>query len=217
MTDGKELSKSHVQCCFQVLLAVDRLQAATVYTVAHELGYTRHDVQTALRVAVQQFGVVFARVGPTYQIIEFGVLNKAALYVFMAERLPAKSISAKQSQDHHGLRDETLHPPNDDAEMESVTGITRIDHEASSTKAWHVALNRASGRLDRTFSDGVYGGKAAAYRAAIDWRDQAVAKSPLMPRIERVSAIRKNNQSGVSGVYRWPGDGGMAKEMRRGE
>ena len=37
-----------------------------------------------------------------------------------------------------------------------------------------------------------------------------------MPRIERVSAIRKNYQSGVSGVYRWPGDGSMAKDAHWG-
>jgi hypothetical protein len=125
---------------------------------------------------------VFERVGPTYQITRRGVLKKSALLLLMAEKLPAKSISAKQ--DHHGSRDKTLHPPNDDAEMESVRGINQIDHEASSTKAWHVTLNRTSGKLERTFSDGVYGSKAAAYRAARDWRDQAVAQCPVMPLIE---------------------------------
>ncbi len=210
MTDFNDFPKSDVRRHFRVLLAVDRLQAsATVYTVAHDIGYTRSQVQTALKIAAQQFGVVFERTGPNYQITGWGVLNKSALIALLksAQKVPAKSTSFSQSQDHQASSAKPLHQRDDEAEIKPVKGITRIDHELSSTKAWYVTLNRVSGKLERTFSDGVYGGKEAAYQAAQEWRDQKVKSLPLMPRVMRVSVLRKNNRSGMAGVFRWPADG----------
>ncbi len=219
MTDCEVLPQSDVRCCFRVLLAVDRLQArATVYSVAREIGCSRSLVQTALKVAAQQLGLVFERAGAAYQIIDWGVLNKSAVIALMAsaEKATANTISAPHPQDPHGSMEQALHQPNNEAEIIPVKGITRIDHELSSTKAWHVTLHRASGNLERTFSDGVYGGKEDAYRAALEWRDQKVSECPLMPRVARVSIIRKNNRTGVAGVFRWPADGSMVKDAHWG-
>lgn len=211
----KDFQQSDARHYFRVLLAVDRLQAqATVFGIAREIGYTRSLVQTALRVVAEQFGVVFERAGATYQIIDFGVLNKSALIAFMAsaENVPVKSISANQCQDHNSSTDPTLHQANDEPEIVPARGITRIDCEVNLNKGWHVTLNRASGKLERTFGDGAYGGKAGAYGAAKDWYQQAVLECPLMPRVKRVSVIRSNNRSGMAGVFRWPADGSAAKD-----
>src|ERR1035437_6885784 len=91
--------------------------------------------------------------------------------------------------------------------MKTIKGIRRIDCARSRTRAWHAIVRRASGEIGRTFSDGGYGGRLAAYRAAKAWYEKAEADYPLMTRLARMSAIRTNNRSGVAGVYRWPADG----------
>ncbi len=115
MTDCEVLPQSDVRCCFRVLLAVDRLQArATVYSVAREIGCSRSLVQTALKVAAQQLGLVFERAGAAYQIIDWGVLNKSAVIALMAsaEKATANTISAPHPQDPHGSMEQALHQPN---------------------------------------------------------------------------------------------------------
>jgi len=47
--------------------------------------------------------------------------------------------------------------------------IVRIDHK--STHCWNVRLIRKQVVVQKAFSDGVYGGKMRAYRAAQQWRD----------------------------------------------
>jgi hypothetical protein len=92
--------------------------------------------------------------------------------------------------------------------MKTSKGIRRIDCARTRTKAWHATVSRLSGKLERTFSDGVHGGRREAYLAAREWYEKAVAALPLVPRIVRMATRRSNNRSGVSGVYRWPADGG---------
>jgi hypothetical protein len=95
---------------------------------------------------------------------------------------------------------------------EGVTkGIYRIDDEIGYNYGWFVCLNRASGRFNLMFRDNIYGGKESALIAAQDWYDKKVLECPIMPRVNRVSIIRKNNQSGMAGVYRWPADGRLEK------
>ncbi len=59
----------------------------------------------------------------------------------------------------------------------------------------------------RLFSDGRHGGKRPAYRAAVAWVDEQRERYPLVPRRTRMTTLRRNNRSGVPGVYRWPADG----------
>lgn len=86
-------------------------------------------------------------------------------------------------------------------------GLTRIDCEVSRTHAWKAVIRRASGEVERYFSDGPYGGDKAAKKAAAEWLNEQWALFPLMDRAARMSIVRRNNRSGVAGVFRWPADG----------
>lgn len=91
--------------------------------------------------------------------------------------------------------------------MEPHKGISRIVSDASRTKGWKVSIMRASGVANRLFSDGVHGGSDKAYRAACAWYESILAQLPLATRIGKMAKLRRNNRSGVSGVYRWPASG----------
>jgi hypothetical protein len=86
-------------------------------------------------------------------------------------------------------------------------GIYRVVHRTG-TKGWSAVIRRASGEVARLFSDNVYGGSRKAYRVASTWYEQTLPHYPLATRIGKMTTIRRNNQSGVSGVYRWPANGG---------
>ena len=80
--------------------------------------------------------------------------------------------------------------------------ITRIDTESNGTRAWTVTVQRRGRIHHRYFTDGVYGGKRRALRAAIAYRDQLL--TTLRPLSHRAfcSIKKKNNRSGVVGVTR---------------
>ena len=86
-------------------------------------------------------------------------------------------------------------------------GIRRVDSDSTHTHAWYATIQRKSGGVTRVFSDGVYGGKLAAHRAASAWYDSVVELYPIVSRIALVTTIRCNNRSGVAGVSRWPASG----------
>jgi len=83
-----------------------------------------------------------------------------------------------------------------------MTGISRIDHEASRTHSWHVTVQRQKRIFTRHFSDHVHGGKQKALQAAKAYRDHLIARYPRLTRPEHCSIRKKNNRSGVSGVVR---------------
>ena len=80
--------------------------------------------------------------------------------------------------------------------------VTRIDQEGPNWHAWYVRLMRRGRRFSRCFSDGKYGGRAAARAAALRYRDQIVREHPPMLRREFAQIVGRNNRSGVRGVYK---------------
>lgn len=80
MPGYKDFPKSDARRYFTALLAVERLkERATVHYVSQDIGCTRAEAQRALETTVTQFGVVFQRFGPVYQVISWGVLKKSEL------------------------------------------------------------------------------------------------------------------------------------------
>ena len=83
-----------------------------------------------------------------------------------------------------------------------IYGVSRIDHERSHTHAWRVTLTRDRCRFTRPFSDGVHGGKRAALKAALIYRDEILKQHAPLSRQAYVQIKRRNNRSGVPGVCR---------------
>jgi hypothetical protein len=82
--------------------------------------------------------------------------------------------------------------------------ITRIDTEANRTHAWRVTLQRMNRIEMKSFSDGVFGGKRKALRAAIEYRDSLLAEHAVdKHRVWVRTRLRKNNTSGIPGVARY--------------
>jgi AP2 domain len=82
--------------------------------------------------------------------------------------------------------------------------IHRIDVERTSTHAWRVQVVRRSRMVIRYFSDGVFGGKRAALRAAIVFRDALLlALHDARYELWRRNRKRRNNTSGIVGVGRY--------------
>jgi len=89
----------------------------------------------------------------------------------------------------------------------AIYGISRVDDGKKSKHCWIVHIERRRRVWHRTFSDGVYGGKTHALRAARAFRDELLASSFPMTRAEYAAIRRKNNRSGVAGVFRRGHDG----------
>lgn len=90
-------------------------------------------------------------------------------------------------------------------------GIYRIDDTNNSTHAWVVTLRRHSGDLTEYFSDGKHGSAGQALDAALRRRDELHTLYPVRDQVARMTQLRRNNRTGVSGVYRWPADGSAVK------
>jgi len=82
-------------------------------------------------------------------------------------------------------------------------GISRIDDDLYRTHAWRVSLRRRGKALVKNFADKTYGGKLKALAAAKVHRDEIINKYPPITRKEFSSILRKNNNSGISGVYKY--------------
>lgn len=88
-----------------------------------------------------------------------------------------------------------------------MKGLIRIDCHVSRTHGWKAVIKRASGEVERLFSDGKHGGPEAAKVAAAAWLSSQWDKFPLIDRSARMAILRRNNRSGMAGVFRWPADG----------
>jgi hypothetical protein len=82
-------------------------------------------------------------------------------------------------------------------------GISRIDNETYRTHAWRVSLCRRGKRYVKNFADKKCGGKVRALESAKQYRDFLLRKYPPLSRKEFCSALRSNNRSGITGVYRY--------------
>jgi hypothetical protein len=91
--------------------------------------------------------------------------------------------------------------------MKPRKGIHRVVHSRSRTKGWSAVIRRASGEVTKLFSDNVHGGRVKAYQAASKWLELTLPLYPLATRIDRMVKVRRNNRSGVPGVYRYPATG----------
>jgi hypothetical protein len=88
--------------------------------------------------------------------------------------------------------------------MKPPRNIIRLDHEAKQDHGWIVTLQRKGAVLVKRFSDGVYGGKQEALRAAVEYRDSFLARDkPFDHHIWIRTRLRKNNKSGIPGVHRY--------------
>jgi hypothetical protein len=88
--------------------------------------------------------------------------------------------------------------------MKRPRNITRIDNEVNHTHAWRVTLQRMGEIMVGTFSDGVYGGKQKALKAAVEFRDSLLAyDQPFEHRLWVRTRLRKSNTSGIAGVGRY--------------
>lgn len=86
-------------------------------------------------------------------------------------------------------------------------GISRIDDDRKHSHGWKATIRRASAYIQRIFSDGSNGGREAAYQVAVAWVNEQFKKYPVKSRLDSIQHLRRDNRSGVSGVYRYPIDG----------
>ena len=85
----------------------------------------------------------------------------------------------------------------------TLYGISRIDDDRFRTHAWRVKLSRRGKALVKNFPDKRWGGKQKALIQAKIFRDELLDKHPPLSRLEFCSILRSNNQSGITGVYRY--------------
>jgi len=82
--------------------------------------------------------------------------------------------------------------------------IIRMDHEPSHTYGWRVTVQRKGEIIVRMFSDGVYGGKRKALKAAVEYRDGLLSHySDVEHQLWVRTRLRRNNTSGIPGVARY--------------
>ena len=78
--------------------------------------------------------------------------------------------------------------------------IQRLQY-ASGTWCWSVNFARRGVLHSKRFFDPGHGGKAAALKAAIAWRDEKLAEVEVLSVAEFCQLKRDNNTSGVPGVH----------------
>jgi hypothetical protein len=93
----------------------------------------------------------------------------------------------------------TGHPPEDDAD---TYALTREEPNKNRGAGWSVALRRRGRKIVRLFKDSVYGSSEASYAQARAYRDAIISALPPRTNHEQAVKLRKNNQSGISGVRR---------------
>lgn len=81
-------------------------------------------------------------------------------------------------------------------------GLKREDANERRGAGWWVSLRRRGHRIVRLFKESVYGCDEAAYTAARAYRDAIIEAIPPATNHEQAVLLRKNNQSGISGVRR---------------
>ncbi len=90
----KDFPKHDLRRCFTVLLAIERLgERATAHYLSLELECTRAEVLRAIDVAREQLGMQLVKIGSSFRIDAWGVLNRdAVLDAFKAA--PARESEA---------------------------------------------------------------------------------------------------------------------------
>ncbi len=83
----------------------------------------------------------------------------------------------------------------------AMYGISRIDDYVHRTHAWRVSLCRRGKRLVKNFPDKKHGGKNKALALAKEYRDKLLVQFPPLSRKEFSAAPRRNNKTGITGVY----------------
>jgi hypothetical protein len=86
---------------------------------------------------------------------------------------------------------------------QALYGICRIDSDRDRTHAWRVSLRRRGKVYVKNFADRKCGGKQAALAQAKAHRDRLVEQHPPLSRQEFCSVLRSNNNTGITGVYRY--------------
>ncbi|NTF34812.1 hypothetical protein G6L88_22440 [Rhizobium skierniewicense] len=81
-------------------------------------------------------------------------------------------------------------------------GLKREEANERRGAGWWVSLRRRGHRIVRLFKDSVYGCDEATYKAARAYRDVIIEAIPPATNHEQAVLLRKNNQSGISGVRR---------------
>lgn len=81
-------------------------------------------------------------------------------------------------------------------------GIHREEANERRGASWWVSLRRRGHKVVRLFKDSIYGSHEAAYLAARAYRDAIIEAIPPATNHEQAVLLRKNNQSGISGVRR---------------
>jgi len=93
--------------------------------------------------------------------------------------------------------------------------IQRVDNDSRGDHGWVVTLQRKGAILVKRFSDGVYGGKREALKAAVKHRDSFLALDrPIDHQIWIRTRLRKNNRSGIPGVVRYEVKNDNAEKVR---
>ena len=95
---------------------------------------------------------------------------------------------------------------------------TRVAADGGTDRgAWFVSVRRQGRTLTRRFSDEVYGSEEAARIMAVAWRDAALLLVPPRTHQQGRTLVRKNNTSGIAGVYRDEKRGIWEAILRRGD
>lgn len=85
----------------------------------------------------------------------------------------------------------------------AMYGISRIDDHVHRSHAWRVSLRRHGKMHIKNFPDKKHAGKRRALQLAKAYRDEIVKKFPPLTRKEFSSILRSNNNTGVTGVYKY--------------
>ena len=81
-------------------------------------------------------------------------------------------------------------------------GLSREEANERRGAGWWVTLRRRGHKIVRLFKDSIYGSNDAAYKAARAYRDAIIEAIPPATNHQQAVLLRKNNQSGISGVRR---------------
>jgi hypothetical protein len=93
-------------------------------------------------------------------------------------------------------------------------GIRRRDNQSNRTHAWTVTIQRRGRIFHKYFSDGVHGGRKAAYRAAVAYRDGLVQRCRPIIRGEFAQIKKRSNRSGHVGIGKYSVRTAQGKRIR---
>jgi len=92
----KEFPKHDLRRCFTVLLTIERLgERATAHYISLELECTRAEVLRAIDVAREQLRIQIVKIGSSFRIDDWGVLNRDAVLA----ALNVNAVPARETED----------------------------------------------------------------------------------------------------------------------